>query len=129
VHDLKFNPQENALEIFADQERIEHVIMNLIGNAIKYSPDGGDILIAAGTDGGQIWFSVSDEGIGIPENDLENIFQRFYRVRGSASSFAGSGIGLYLSAEIVKKHGGSIKAESIENKGTTLKFSIPANAK
>ena len=110
----------------ADRERIEQVITNIIGNAIKYSRKPGDIIVKAGKKDGNINVTVTDKGIGIPQKDIENIFLRFYRVSGSASSFSGSGVGLYISAEIIKSHGGKIWAESNIGKGSIFHFSLPA---
>ena len=68
---------------------------------------------------------MTDKGVGIPLKDIENIFQRYYRVSGSASSFSGSGVGLYIASEIIKAHGGRIWAESEIDEGSTFYFSIP----
>lgn len=127
-HKIHFTNVNGHLSLNADYERIEHVMTNLLGNAIKYSPDEGNISVEAVRKENEIHVRVTDEGIGIPKEDILNVFERFYRVRGSASSFSGSGIGLYLSAEIVKKHGGKIWAESELGKGTSLYFTIPADS-
>jgi signal transduction histidine kinase len=110
----------------ADRERIEQVIINFISNSIKYMPSTGDIIIEAHKKDGNVIVSVRDTGIGIPEKDLNNIFMRFYRVSGAASSFSGSGIGLFVSSEIIKAHHGRIWAESKIKKGSVFYFSIPA---
>jgi len=114
------------LIVHADRERIEQVIVNIINNAIKYSRKPGDIVVNAGNKNRTITVNITDKGIGIPTKDLENIFLRFYRVSGSASSFSGSGIGLYISSEIIKHHGGKIWAESNVGKGSVFHFSLPA---
>lgn len=124
-HLIQIDAGNGQMHIFADQERMEHVFANLLANAIKYSPDGGNIIVSTCQKDDHIYVKVSDEGIGIPTDDLVKIFDRFYRVRGSASSFSGSGIGLYLTSEIIKKHGGNIWAESELDKGTTIHFTIP----
>ncbi|HEU5051869.1 MAG TPA: PAS domain S-box protein [Hanamia sp.] len=121
-----YNGNGNKLMIRADRERIEQVITNIIGNAIKYSRSPGDIIVKAAKKDGNINVTVTDKGIGIPKKDIENIFLRFYRVSGSASSFSGSGVGLYISAEIIKSHGGKIWAESKVGKGSVFHFSLPA---
>jgi len=110
----------------ADRERIEQVLVNIIGNAIKYTHDSGEIIIDAGKNGNDIFVDIHDNGIGIAQEDIENIFLRFYRVSGSASSFSGSGIGLYISSEIIKSHGGKIWAESKIGSGSVFHFTIPA---
>ncbi|MEO9020719.1 MAG: PAS domain S-box protein, partial [Ginsengibacter sp.] len=114
-----------GITVFADQDKISQVMVNFISNALKYMTKPGDIHIEIEKKENNIIFSVKDEGIGIPAKDIERIFERFYRVSGSASSFTGSGIGLYISAEIIKAHSGKIWAESELGKGSTFYFSIP----
>ncbi|HEY5390696.1 MAG TPA: ATP-binding protein, partial [Hanamia sp.] len=126
AHSLVFKYYGENFNVNADKERISQVIINIISNAIKYSPLQGEILIELRSENRNIAVNIYDKGIGIPQSDLENIFQRFYRVSGSASSFAGSGIGLYLSAEIIKHHKGEIWAESTIGEGPVFHFTIPA---
>ncbi|MGN6249499.1 MAG: PAS domain S-box protein [Ginsengibacter sp.] len=121
-----YKSKGSKLMVRADHERIEQVITNIVGNAIKYSRLPGDIIVNAVKKDGNIKVTVTDKGIGIPKKDIENIFLRFYRVSGSASSFSGSGVGLYISAEIIKSHGGKIWAESKVGKGSVFHFSLPA---
>jgi len=121
-----FNNRREILMAHADRERIEQVLVNIIGNAIKYTNDSGEIIIDAGKNGNDIFVDIHDNGIGIAQEDIENIFLRFYRVSGSASSFSGSGIGLYISSEIIKSHGGKIWAESKIGSGSVFHFTIPA---
>ncbi len=125
-HEIIFNHEDRKLYVNADREKIEQVLVNIIGNALKYSPDSGKVIIKSTRKGKNIIVDIKDNGIGIPGKDIENIFLRFYRVSGSASSFAGSGVGLYISSEIIKSHGGEIWAESIIDKGSVFHFSIPA---
>jgi PAS domain S-box-containing protein len=126
THQIIFHKKEDKLIINADRGRIEQVIINLLTNAVKYSPGSQDIIIETQNNNGKIVVSIKDNGIGIPEEDLENIFSSFYRVRRLASAFSGSGIGLHISSEIIKRHGGDIWVESKEGKGSTFYFSIPA---
>ena len=121
-----FNNRREKLMAHADRERIEQVLVNIIGNAIKYTHDSGEIIIDAGKNGNDIFVDIHDNGIGIAQEDIDNIFLRFYRVSGSASSFSGSGIGLYISSEIIKSHGGKIWAESKIGSGSVFHFTIPA---
>jgi PAS domain S-box-containing protein len=121
-----FNNRREKLMAHADRERIEQVLVNIIGNAIKYTNDSGEIIIDAGKNGNDIFVDIHDNGIGIAQEDIDNIFLRFYRVSGSASSFSGSGIGLYISSEIIKSHGGKIWAESKIGSGSVFHFTIPA---
>jgi PAS domain S-box-containing protein len=109
----------------ADRERIEQVIINLLTNATKYSPYADEIFVEAYRKDNKIEVCVKDRGIGIPQEDQEDIFTRFYRVQGIASTFAGSGIGLYISSEIIKRHGGNIWVQSEVDKGSDFYFSIP----
>lgn len=120
-----------AVEIWveADRERIGHVISNLISNAVKYSPGDSGILVTCKTMGDQVQVSVADEGMGISEDDLPRIFDRFYRVKANvAKHIAGFGIGLYLCREIVREHNGDIRAESTPGKGSTFYFTLPVEA-
>ncbi|MEP6595072.1 MAG: PAS domain S-box protein [Ginsengibacter sp.] len=123
-HKIIFSENEEKLITNADNYRIEQVIINILTNAIKYSPDSKDIIIDTRKNDGKIIVSVKDSGIGIPPEDLENIFSSFYRVPGLASTFSGLGIGLYISSEIIKRHGGEIWAESKEGKGSIFYFSL-----
>lgn len=113
-------------KIRGDDDRISQVVSNLLTNAIKYSPKGGDIFIAVQESGNQIQVSVKDPGIGISKDKHKKIFDRFYRVSApSDNTFSGLGIGLYLSAEIIRKHGGHIWVESEQGKGSTFYFTLP----
>jgi len=124
-HRLIYKTVINKIFINGDREKIEQVIVNLLGNAIKYMPSGGDIIVKLQEKKADLLVSIEDKGVGIPKNDLENIFQRFYRVSGTPSSFSGSGIGLYISSEIIKMHHGKIWAESNMESGSVFYFSIP----
>jgi signal transduction histidine kinase len=112
--------------VTADRDHLEQVLNNLVTNAIKYSPAGGAITIDVRPDDGGVRLSVTDEGIGIPEKELEAIFGLFYRSPDRAArDAAGMGLGLYISKEIVVRHGGRIWAESGGVKGSTLNVVIP----
>lgn len=126
THIIVCNHCGDELMVYADKERIEQVIINMLTNAIKYSPDAGEIKVGSSKNNGEVIVSVKDSGIGIPQEDLDNIFSRFFRVQGIASTFSGSGIGLYISSEIVKRHNGRMWVESELEKGSTFYFSIPA---
>ena len=112
--------------VTADRDHLEQVLNNLVTNAIKYSPAGGSITIDVRPDDGGVRLSVTDQGIGIPEKELEAIFGLFYRSPDRAArDAAGMGLGLYISREIVVRHGGRIWAESGGTKGSTLNVMIP----
>jgi two-component system, OmpR family, phosphate regulon sensor histidine kinase PhoR len=110
--------------VLADPNRLEQVLVNLLHNAIKFTPSGGEILISANPLDGQIVFSVKDTGVGIPSIDLPRIFERFYKA-DRARSTGGTGLGLAISRHLVEAHGGRIWAESLEGQGSTFSFSIP----
>jgi signal transduction histidine kinase len=112
--------------VIGDSDRLGQVFINLMTNAIKYSPQATsvDVSIAAAND--EVLVSVRDYGVGIPEEHLSKIFERFYRVHGAQEqAFPGLGMGLYISHEIVKRHGGKIWVESTEGKGSTFYVALP----
>lgn len=116
------------VEVYADSEKIGAVISNLLSNAIKYSPKGKKIIFNCKLINGYAQVSVKDEGIGINQNDLTKLFDRYYRVENAQTQhISGFGIGLYLSAEIIKQHNGKIWVVSEIEKGATFYFSIPVN--
>ena len=131
-HKLVLVPEEAvAMPIFADKERIEQVITNIIGNAIKYTPDGGEIRVSvAEKDSDNYEISVADTGVGIPKEDLEHIFERFYRVDKSRSTDAGgTGLGLSIAKDIIDAHGGKIVMDSEYGKGTTVTITLPKDSR
>ncbi len=118
-------------EIYGDRHRISQVMSNLIGNAIKYSPDSDQIEITTKlTENDSVLFSVKDYGIGIPQDKKDRVFEQYYRVSGSMEhTFPGLGLGLYISSEIIKRSGGRIFVNSIEGKGSDFCFEIPRKHK
>jgi signal transduction histidine kinase len=109
-----------------DEGRLRQVLDNLLSNAIKYSPDGGQIRVSGRADNRQIYIAVTDEGIGIPEDEQENIFDRFYRLRSGVSERTkGAGLGLFLIKAIVEAHGGWVWVESQPGQGSTFVFTLP----
>jgi signal transduction histidine kinase len=113
--------------IQADEDRITQVLVNLVANAIQYTPEGGDVTISAARHEDEIYISVKDSGIGIPPEHLANLFTRFYRVDKSRSRNAGggSGIGLTIAKHLVEAHGGRVWAESAgDGQGSTFSFSL-----
>ncbi|WP_390687758.1 sensor histidine kinase [Ferruginibacter albus] len=112
--------------VYADKEKLNQVFLNLLTNAIKYSPMAEKVLINIATDNNSVTVSVQDFGIGIQSEYLDKIFERFYRVEGQTEkTFAGFGIGLYIAAEIVKQHNGTINVHSEKGKGSTFYFTMP----
>ena len=125
-HELLLEMEKNLPVIHADKERMEQVIMNIVSNAIKYTPDGGRIEISAWTMGEKVSISVSDNGVGIPEEDQPRLFDRFYRVDKARSREAGgSGLGLSIVKEIVQAHNGDIDIRSKQGEGTTMTVTLP----
>lgn len=112
-------------EVTGDKDRLQQVVINLLSNAIKYSPDRGEVFINVEQNDKEIKVSVKDNGIGISKQNLEKIFDKYYRVQGHGINFQGLGIGLFISHEIVQRHHGEIWAESEPGKGSIFYFTIP----
>jgi two-component system phosphate regulon sensor histidine kinase PhoR len=108
----------------ADEARIEQVLVNLLHNAVKFTPSGGSITLSAKADDGNLVVAVSDTGVGIPEDDLPRVFERFYKA-DRARAGGGTGLGLAIAKHVVEAHGGRIWVESVEGRGATFSFSIP----
>lgn len=124
-HTLTFEAAETTF-ISADRDKIGQVIHNLISNAVKYSPTGSMINVACISDNDKTTISVKDHGMGIKPDDIDKIFDRYYRVEGSHMySISGFGIGLYICSEIIHRHHGKIWVESEFGKGSTFSFSLP----
>ena len=101
-------------------------MMNILGNAIKYTPDGGFIRVTAGSLEDTVWMEVSDNGIGIPEKDRERIFERFYRVdKARSRESGGTGLGLSIAREIVQRHHGTLALADHQGPGTTIRLTLP----
>ncbi|ODS83658.1 MAG: hybrid sensor histidine kinase/response regulator [Sphingobacteriales bacterium 41-5] len=112
-------------KIFADEMRMEQVIVNFISNAQKYAHESEEIHVNSEVRGDQLYFSVKDFGIGMPEEHQKNIFKKFYRVEETAERFQGFGIGLYICYEIIERHNGTIGVNSIPGKGSEFYFYLP----
>lgn len=134
ISDARFIYSSNLIDfttdgpkvVHADKEKLTSVVSNLMSNAIKYSDYGSAITVQSEIAGDKILVSVTDNGIGIKENDLEKLFDRFYRVESTQTkTISGFGIGLYLSAEIIHRHKGKIWAESTYGAGSTFYFTLP----
>ena len=117
---------QRDLWVELDQDKITQVLDNIINNAIKYSPDGGRIIVRLMETHTDIIVSVSDEGLGIARKDIPHLFDRFYRVdKARSRAMGGSGLGLAIAQEVIQLHGGKIWVNSIENKGSTFFVSLP----
>jgi two-component system phosphate regulon sensor histidine kinase PhoR len=109
-----------------DKLLIEQVFVNLIDNALKYTPQGGSITVSGETNESEVIIYVSDTGIGITSDALPRIFERFYRVdKGRSREMGGTGLGLSITKHILLQHGGRIWAESVFGKGSVFKFALP----
>lgn len=113
-------------DIEADYGRLEQVVINLLSNAIKYTPEGGRISVFVGKSSNEVYMKMTDTGIGIPENDLPRIFERFYRVdKARSREMGGTGLGLAIAKEIVEAHSGNISITSEKEKGTEVIVRLP----
>ena len=125
-HSLTCTLAEDMPEISGDRQRLEQVVTNILGNAIKYTPDGGHIAVTGGGSGRSVWVEVTDDGIGIPEKDRDRIFDRFYRVdKARSRESGGTGLGLSIAKEIVERHHGSLRLVPREGRGTTIRLVLP----
>ncbi len=125
-HTFVVDLPEDLPPVMADEDKVEQILTNLLSNAVKYSPNGGEIRVAARDTGQFVEISVSDQGIGIPPDKIDKIFERFYRMDDRDTREAGgTGIGLYLTRHLVMAHGGKIWVESEVGKGSTFYFTLP----
>ncbi|MDQ3707284.1 MAG: PAS domain-containing sensor histidine kinase [Chloroflexota bacterium] len=128
-HAINVSATERPIFTAADRERIGQVLVNLLENALKYSPGGGDIAVNITREQDRAVVSVSDRGIGIPAEEIAHLFQRYYRAPNASSrNYGGLGLGLYISQQIVRQHGGSIWAQSQVGEGSTFFFSLPLSS-
>ncbi|WP_066072005.1 cell wall metabolism sensor histidine kinase WalK [Neobacillus soli] len=116
----------NKIFVEIDEDKMTQVLYNIISNALKYSPEGGQVTFSMKEEEDKIIVSVSDQGVGIPKENIGKIFDRFYRVdKARTRKLGGTGLGLAIAMEMVKAHGGAIWASSKEGKGTKISFSLP----
>lgn len=125
-HLLIIDIEENLPNIVGDKDGIEQVILNIISNSIKYTPSNGEIDIFAKEVDDGILVRIKDNGMGIPEKDMERIFERFYRVdKARSRELGGTGLGLSIAKQIIESHDGKIHLESEFNKGTIVDIILP----
>jgi signal transduction histidine kinase len=125
-HEITMRIEDGLPRINGDKNRIEQVLINVLSNAVKYTPDGGKIDITSGKAGSSVWINIQDNGIGIPKEDLSRIFDRFYRVdKARSRESGGTGLGLSIAQEIIQRHGGVINIDSASGSGTTVKIVLP----
>jgi signal transduction histidine kinase len=128
-HTIRLEAAEPSITAEWDARRLERVVQNLLNNAIKYSPDGGDVLVQVRRElspaGEWAVLSVRDQGIGIPEHDVAHIFERFHRGGNVPARITGSGIGLATARQVAEQHGGTLSVESREGVGSTFTLRLP----
>ena len=124
---LKIDKLPELSSILGNRYNIEEVVSNLINNAIRYTPEGGSIVVSAHMEKGYVCIQVSDTGFGIPQNELERIFDRFYRIKNEETRFiTGTGLGLSIVKSIVDAHNGMIQVESELGRGSSFSVCLPA---
>ncbi|AXN38995.1 cell wall metabolism sensor histidine kinase WalK [Peribacillus butanolivorans] len=123
---FKRDLSKDAFFVDIDEDKITQVLYNIISNSLKYSPEGGQVTFRVRAAESFIVVSITDQGVGIPKNVIDKIFDRFYRVdKARARNLGGTGLGLAIAKEMVVAHGGKIWAESVDGKGTTVFFTLP----
>ena len=124
--DLKYSIRQSIPIIRGDRHRLDQLLINVIGNAIKYTPDKGKISVSCYCEKDKVIISVEDNGIGIPDQDVERIFERFYRVdKARSRQMGGTGLGLAIAREVAVLHGGNITAKSRIGRGTQVFIELP----
>lgn len=126
AHRFKVIVPPHPVRVWGDRRRLEEVLRNLYGNAVKYSPDGGDVTVSLTRTAGRALLSVQDSGLGVPADQLSKIFEGFYRGTNlQGRDPGGLGLGLFICRDIIDRHGGRIWAESTEGTGTTFYVKLP----
>ena len=125
-HCIELNIEENIPDIVADKDGIEQVILNIISNSIKYTPENGHIDVIAKKQDKNVIITIKDNGIGIPDKDKERIFERFYRVdKARSRELGGTGLGLSIAKQIIEAHNGQIILKSKYEEGTEVDIILP----
>jgi signal transduction histidine kinase len=125
---LEFDLPPKLPVLQADRDKIALALHNLVGNALKYTPDGGRVLVTASVENGQLQVAVSDTGMGIGAEEREKVFEKFYRSANPlAAKAVGSGLGLPIARDVARLHGGDITLESELGKGSTFTLTLPAS--
>ncbi len=129
VHLAADVPAEGVPPVRGAEDRLGQVLVNLLHNAVKFSPEGGDVTVRVRSAGGEVSVAVVDHGMGIPRGDLDRVFERFYKVDRARSRVGGArggtGLGLAIARHVVEGHGGRIRVESEEGRGSTFTFALP----
>jgi two-component system phosphate regulon sensor histidine kinase PhoR len=123
---LRMNLADNVQQIMGDEEYLHRALFNLVDNAVKYTREGGEISLATSTSDGMVSVEIADNGIGIPQEDLPRIFERFYRVdRSRSREMGGTGLGLSIVKHVVQSHGGTIAVQSELGEGSRFVINLP----
>jgi signal transduction histidine kinase len=126
---LRVQLGDDVPPVDGERDRLAQLLDNLVSNAIKFTPAGGEVQVALGTQNGEVRLQVSDTGIGLGEEEVAQLFNRFYRASSAMNAqVPGTGLGLYIAKAIVDAHGGRISVESVPGKGTTFLVELPAGA-
>jgi PAS domain S-box-containing protein len=128
AHHIAVEAPQQTITISGDIDRLRQVLQNLLANAIKYSPDGGDVVLRVAAQDGEAVISVTDRGLGIPAESLPRLFSRFHRAEATLNAGEGLGLGLYIARSLVEAHGGRIWAESEPGAGSTFLIVLPREA-
>jgi two-component system phosphate regulon sensor histidine kinase PhoR len=127
-HTLRASVPAGLPVVWGDPDKVEQILTNLVGNAIKYSPGGGEVLVSVEHDGDTVQVSVRDQGIGMSPRDMGQLFEKFYRVdREEVRRAGGTGLGLYITKRLVEMHGGRLWAESWPGVGSVFRFTLPTS--
>jgi signal transduction histidine kinase len=123
---LELGVSNELPQVHADRQKLRRILVNLVSNAVKFTPRGGRVTVRAVQEGDALRFSVSDDGVGIPAEDIPRLFDKYEQARTRATrSEKGTGLGLYITRQLVELHGGHITVDSQEGKGSTFSFTIP----
>jgi two-component system, OmpR family, phosphate regulon sensor histidine kinase PhoR len=126
--ELRLAADDGPAFALADEDKLRQVLVNLVDNAVKYSPDGGEVTVEVGRTGHRVRVAVRDGGLGIPASEHERIFEKFYRLDPALTrGVGGSGLGLYISRELTARMGGSLTVESAPAQGATFVLELPAS--
>jgi signal transduction histidine kinase len=122
---LHYTIPDRALLVYADRNQLERILMNLLANAVKYTPQGGSVTVVAEQKEEKVVISFTDKGYGIPAEEIPYIFDRFRRVEQHKDKASGTGLGLAITKALVEEHGGAITVDSMVGKGSTFTVSLP----